>query len=377
MVTADFVTGGFLADPISSFPDVFGPGSFLGGKDGVGWMNAFPYALPNLFSGVFILISAMSIVLGLDETHEALRNKPDYGRKVGRYLTKRILRRKHDHYEYTRLDDEHEDTELQPTVSRASTGSSNVFPRSTVELEGQSRQVRASPSTAKIKSPFRQLLTKNILITLTSHHLLALHVSSFNALVFLLLPAPHSPNQDYHFPSLFFSGGVGLSQSRVGLAMAILGVIGLPLQILLYPPLTQKLGTLPGYRMFLPFSILAYVAIPFLVLLPKSPSWTVWLSLSLVLASQVLSRTFALTGTVILINNSSPGAHVLGSLHGVAQSASSAARMLGPTVFGYLLGLGFQNNFVGGVWWLMAIIAAINWALLFFIYEGDGKGGRA
>lgn len=49
-------------------------------------MNTFPYALPNLFSGIFILISAMSVVFGLDETHEALRHKPDYGRKIGRHV---------------------------------------------------------------------------------------------------------------------------------------------------------------------------------------------------------------------------------------------------------------------------------------------------
>lgn len=338
-------------------------------------MNAFPYALPNLFSGIFILISAMSVVFGLDETHEALRHKPDYGRKIGRRIANIVCWRKHDTYEYTQL--HADETELQPTPITPTTGSSNVFPRSTVDPERQMSEAISAPTTNNSRSPFRQILRKNILITLTSHHLLAFHVSTFNALIFLLLPAPHSPNRDHHFPSLFFSGGLGLSQSRVGLAMAILGVIGLPLQILLYPPLTQRLGTLPSYRLFLPFSILAYVSVPFLVLLPESPAWLVWALLSLVLASQVLSRTFALTGTVILVNNSSPGPSVLGTIHGVAQSASSAARMLGPTLGGMLLGLGFRTNFVGGVWWLMAIIAAINWTLLFFIHEGDGKGGKA
>lgn len=159
--------------------------------------------------------------------------------------------------------------------------------------------------------------------------------------------------------------------------MAILGTIGLPLQLLLYPPLTLRLGTLPSYRLFLPFSVLAYTALPFLVLLQVNPAWRVWVLLATVLASQVLSRTFALTGTVILVNNSSPSREVLGTVHGVAQSVSSAARMLGPTVGGWLLGVGMRNNFVGGVWWGMAIVAAVNWGLLWFVFEGDGKGGRA
>lgn len=372
--------GGFLADPITSFPDTFGPGSSLGGKNGVGWMNAFPYALPNLFSGIFILISAMSVVFGLNETHEALRDKPDYGRKIGKFVTNLICRRRNSNHEYAQLATD--ETELQPTRrSTRSNSGSTVFPRSVpnpdVEQQSASPSPTVSTPTKSTKSPFRAILTKNVLLTLISHHLLALHVSSFNALVFLLLPAPHNANTDAHFPTLRFTGGLGLSQSRVGLAMAILGIIGLPLQILVYPPTTTRLGTLPSYRLFLPFSILAYTALPFLVLLPMHPTWRVWILLAAVLASQVLSRTFALTGTVILVNNSSPGPSTLGTIHGVAQSVSSAARMLGPTIGGWLLGLGLKGNFVGGVWWGMAGIAAFNWALLFLIHEGDGRGGKA
>ncbi|KAK5329178.1 hypothetical protein LTR70_000675 [Exophiala xenobiotica] len=369
------ILGGFLADPVNAFPNVFGPGSTLGGKNGVGWMTAYPYGLPNLFSGIFILISAMSVVFGLDETHEALRHKPDYGRKIGKLITRILCRQQRSTDGYSRV--AADETELQPTPTTPSTPGQHVYPRSVPDPEQQAQTPTTPPKTTPQTSPFRAILTKNVLLTLAAHHLLAFHVSSFNALVFLLLPAPHSPNTTHHFPSLHWTGGLGLTQEKVGLAMAILGIIGLPLQIFLYPPLNTKLGTLPGYRTFLPFSILAYIALPFLVLLPERPAWLVWVLLSLVLASQVLSRTFALTGTVILVNNSSPGRGALGTVHGVAQSASSAARMLGPTLGGWLLGLGLSGNFVGVVWWLMAVVAGVNWGLLFLIYEGDGRGGRA
>ena len=339
-------------------------------------MTNYPYSLPNLFSGIFILISALCVVFGLDETHEALQHKRDYGRLIGKKISRLCLRRGRDTTGYTEL--AIHDTELQPVTRTLSASGSTVFPRSVpnaqVQLPVPNTPSKVNSNTSQ--SPFRRILQKNVLLTLASHHLLAFHVSSFNALIFLLLPAPHSPNNDYHFPSIRFSGGLGLSQEKVGLAMAILGVIGLPLQILIYPPLTAKLGTLPGYRLFLPFSILAYISLPFLVLVPERPVWLVWILLSIVLASQVLSRTFALTGTVILVNNSSPDRSTLGTVHGVAQSASSAARMLGPTVGGALLGLGLKNNFVGGVWFGMAVVAAGNWLLLFLIYEGDGTGGK-
>ena len=72
------IIGGILADPVQSYPGIFGPGSFLGGKDGVWWMQQWPYALPNLFSAFIILSATTGILLGLEEVcthfHSTLQN---------------------------------------------------------------------------------------------------------------------------------------------------------------------------------------------------------------------------------------------------------------------------------------------------------------
>jgi len=60
-------TGGFLAEPVTSWPGVFGPGSLLGGTTGVQWMINYPYALPNLISACFLITSGIIVVLGLEE----------------------------------------------------------------------------------------------------------------------------------------------------------------------------------------------------------------------------------------------------------------------------------------------------------------------
>lgn len=61
------ILGGSLADPANSFPQLFGPGSLLGGKDGVWWMQHWPYALPNILSAIFIFMSFLAVFFGLDE----------------------------------------------------------------------------------------------------------------------------------------------------------------------------------------------------------------------------------------------------------------------------------------------------------------------
>jgi MFS family permease len=366
------IMGGFLADPISSFPGVFGPGSSLGGKDGVGWMKAFPYALPNIISACILGSAVIGVVLSLDETHIVKRHKPDYGRRLGKTLA-RVIFGKKDTHEYSRLRTDDTEIEIPDTPLTPLTPHT---PNQTQSLPNT--PTRKKDEVSIQRPPMRSILTRNVLLTLLTHHLLALHVSTFNALIFILLPAPISPNKSAHLPFLF-TGGLGLTTEQVGLATAIIGVIGLPLQLLLYPRLQDRLGTLTSYRIFLPMSIFAYAFIPFLSLLPSSslPKWLLWPFLTVVLGLQVLSRTFALPSTAILCNNSSPSPMALGTVHGLAQSISSGGRTMGPVVGGWVLGWGLRQNCVGAVWWGMAAIAFVNWGLIWTLYEGDGKGGRA
>jgi hypothetical protein len=353
--------GGFLADPVVSFPTIFGPDSLFGGRNGVGWMKTFPYALPNVVSSIFILMSALSIFLGLQETHPALKDKPDYGHRLGLWLYRTLFcRNSRDSYVYTQIDNEVEMQDLPVADDHLREDpESDVY--HTPEQSSDAHQPRPS---------YRAIFTKNVILTLSSHHLLALHLGAFNALIFLFLPAPRSDNVDALLP-LRFAGGLGLSSDRVGLATAIIGVIGLPLQLILYPMLNTKWGTVQCYRIMLPFSILAYLSIPFLALLPNKP-YFVWPSLTVVLALQVIARTFTLPGSTILVNNCTPHRSVLGTIHGFAQSVSSGARTVGPTVGGWALGFGLSQNCVGAVWWAMAGIAVLNWGLLWTIVEGDG-----
>ena len=334
----------------------------------MGWMTAFPYALPNVISAVFILAAAVLLILGLDETHAARRDKPDYGRKVGKFLTRVLFRRdKHENYQYSRLNNHMELQEVDSPL--------NPDPESSPTTQTMPTSTTNPPPWKKSPLTLRQIFTSNVILTLFNHHLLAMHISAFNALVFLFLPAPRSKNTNAHLP-FAFTGGLGLSSERVGLATAIIGVIGFPMQILMYPSLNAKLGTLPSYKWFLPFSAIAYCLMPYLALLPPK-NYIIWPCLTLVLSFQVISRTFALPSSTILVNNCTPHPSVLGTIHGFAQSVSSGARTLGPTLGGWGLGLGLGGNFVGGVWWVMAAISVCNWGILWFLQEGDAGAAAA
>lgn len=61
------ILGGSLADPVHNLPQLFGPGSLFGGKNGVWWMQQWPFAPPNVLSAIFLFASFMAVFFGLDE----------------------------------------------------------------------------------------------------------------------------------------------------------------------------------------------------------------------------------------------------------------------------------------------------------------------
>ncbi|KAK3503476.1 hypothetical protein B0T13DRAFT_486315 [Neurospora crassa] len=199
--------------------------------------------------------------------------------------------------------------------------------------------------------PFRRIFTRNVSFTLVANFLLAFHVGTFNSLWFVFLYPPvydptktaASPNALVRNPPFIFTGSLGLQPREVSTAMAILDVIGIGLQLGLYPCLSARLGTVRSWHLFLLFLPITYFLVPYLSLVPSSspPSTpkdgiAVWVAMAGVLALQVAGRTFVLPAQTILVNNCTPHPGVLGTVHGIGQSVSSFAITLGPMLCGLL-----------------------------------------
>ncbi|KAI0540594.1 major facilitator superfamily domain-containing protein [Xylaria digitata] len=360
------ILGGVLSDPANSYPDVFGNVEFF---------KKFPYATPNIVSAVFLGTALLLCWLMLEETHDSLSDKRDVGLIIGRKV-KRIFRRDGSSIAYTPLHSRNTsisatDYELSPDT-----------PRNSAEVASKRPTTRQRYVN---RLPFRRILTRNVSFTLVSHFFLAFHVGTFNSLWFVFLstpvynPAdPDPPGFKPHLP-FRFTGGLGLPPRSVGLAMAFLGVIGILLQLFLYPRLSARLGILRSWRTFLFFFPVTYLVLPFLSVVPSStepPSQktglAIWTAIGGVLFVQVTARTFALPAQTILVNNCTPHPSVLGTVHGLGQSTSSLARTIGPVAGGWLYGLGLSHGLVGGVFWGMAGVAMAGVIFSFWVREGDG-----
>jgi hypothetical protein len=167
----------------------------------------------------------------------------------------------------------------------------------------------------------------------------------------------------------------------VGYAMAIMGITGITLQLLIYPPIHGRLGTLKCYRVFSLLFPLAYTISPFLAAIPAGDnnaaatttnSILLWLAITLVLLIHVMGRIFVMPASITLLNNCTPHPSTLGTVHGIGQTISAAFRTIGPVLAGYLYAVGNSNGVVGLVWWLMCVVAAVAWLVSLFVQEGSG-----
>ncbi|KAL3424253.1 major facilitator superfamily transporter [Phlyctema vagabunda] len=358
------VLGGLLANPASTYPKLF---------RGVAWLKKFPYAPPNLLNAFFLGSAACAVFFFLKETHETFSQDDDLGIRsrirIAAFV-RIVFRRRRPEQSYTQLNSD----DRRQSFDTLELQSSPVI----------SRPKKRPAPRYKNKLAFRSIFTYNVICTLIAHALLAFSQGTFQNIFFIFLSTPvYDPAKDKSNykpnPPISFTGGLGLSPVKVGFSMAILGAIGITLQLFLYPVINARLGTVRAWRIFLYLFPIVYAATPFLALIPSTtgpPSAKtgplLWIILTSFILVQVIARTFATPAAAILINNCSPHPSVLGTVHGMGQSASSAARTIGPALGGWLYGVGLDRGVVGAVFWALSCMAVLTVLASNFVKEGNG-----
>lgn len=233
--------------------------------------------------------------------------------------------------------------------------------------------------------PFRRIWTRNVVLTLITIAFYDFQLGAFSNLWALFLSTPRplgsdaSSGQSQPAPPSALSGGLGMPAPQVGLATSVLGILGMLLQVTLYPPINARLGTLRSFRWFLAGFPPTFLLAPFLAVLP---SWSsapepaggpfIWIGVVVVLLLQVTARTFTLPASIILLNNGSPHPSVLCTIHGIGQSVSASSRTLGPVVAGWWYGLGLDYGAVETGWWAVGLVSLLGFVSAMWIHEGSG-----
>ncbi|MBW0508959.1 hypothetical protein O181_048674 [Austropuccinia psidii MF-1] len=220
--------------------------------------------------------------------------------------------------------------------------------------------------TLKIVPPWRDFLVKPIVIRLTSYGLVAFENAAWLAIVPVFC---YTRIED---------GGLGLNLNQIGTILSSNGIVALFIQLLIFPPLQKKMGTVRLFRLVKPPVLFSFMSLPLIQLFTKkayneSGPYTqiAMISMILILGIKSISNMGVACAT-ILINDAAPNRASLGTINGLGQSFASLSRSIAPFLIGKLFSMSlakeshgfFQKNFV----WLFSFLIStlgvgITWAL--------------
>lgn len=199
---------------------------------------------------------------------------------------------------------------------------------------------------------------------------------AFSSVLPLFLSAPRLEREPYvqrrltQSISYALTGGLGMPATSVGLALTILGAVGLTVQLTVFPMVHSRLGTVRCFWLFSAFFPVGYAVMPVLTLL--SSKAVLWAGIFSTLSILVIARTFTLPATIVLLNNSSPHPSVLGTVHAIGQSVSAGFRTIGAIVGGSWYGIGLQNGSSSEAWWKVGVVAVFGFFAACLVTEGSG-----
>ncbi|TQN66985.1 putative membrane protein [Colletotrichum shisoi] len=333
--------------------------------DGSGLLTRYPYALPALLNASFLLVVLVTAVLFLEETSKLVRHRYDPGIALSSYILSRLqwLRRGRrtgrEEAQYAPLDA----TEEMAFLDEPEPPSPPLKPKSVARL------------------PTARIFTKNMVLVLLAAFIYEAHLGTASVAFPNLLVTPVSTREEeaQRVLPFFFGGGAGFTPLPLAVYSVMYGIFSIPLQMILYPRLSQSLGPLQVWRIFYLAYPLLYYAYPFAALVPSSsppPSGKTGVAIWAVIAPmQVL--TALLTSTVspsqtVLINAACPHPSALARTHSIAFFSSMATRAGSTALAGALLGYGTSHNLTGLVFWGCAAVAALGACLNPSLTEGTG-----
>lgn len=145
------------------------------------------------------------------------------------------------------------------------------------------------------------------------------------------------------------------------------------IQFLIFPPVARRFGVLNCLRVCTLTFPFVYILTPFTALLPTPLlQQSIMFALMLVKCWAVI---FAFPCSTILLTNSAVSLRILGTLNGVATSASALGRAVGPAVGGSTFSLGVDVGYVIIPWWTLATLAALGSIPAWWLVEMEGFGG--
>ncbi|GAA5892611.1 MFS transporter [Sporobolomyces salmoneus] len=341
--------GGYLSHPAERFPRFFDYPFFVEN----------PYVLPCLVGALFPFLGTLVGFFFLEETlkpSSALPIKPDRrsAKRHGRFVVATS----------TTVPAPPEQRRLLEEVEDPDSGYSTPAvqgSRDDLRAEITAEEMAAEGSGPVRPPPFKALFTKRVVAALTTYAFLALETVALDALLILFC---YSPTR---------IGGLGFRESDIGTALSLSGLSAVAFQLLLFPPLQKRFGTVKLYQGLMTMYPIVFALFPVMSAV-RHDRKAVWIVMVVFLLLKSIGN-MSYACNMLVVTDSAPSKRLLGTLNGTAQMCSSLMRSIGPTFASSFFALSVSHNLAGGllVFHFMIVLAVMAAASTLWLHEG----GRA
>ncbi|THY21847.1 MFS general substrate transporter [Aureobasidium pullulans] len=208
------------------------------------------------------------------------------------------------------------------------------------------------------------VFTKRVVMLIIALGIFTYHSMSYDHLLPIFFQDSRVESRAHGNKMNSMAGGLGLSIQDVGVVMSVNGLIALGVQAIIFPLAAAWLGV---WKLFIVTTVLhpiAYVVVPYLVLLPEE-----WLYPG-IYACLTIRNIFAILVypvILILLKEAAPAPSCLGKINGLAASTGAACRTLASPIAGILYGIGIEIDFTALAWWVSGAVAILGAIQVFFI----------
>ncbi|KAI8853718.1 major facilitator superfamily domain-containing protein, partial [Chytridium lagenaria] len=307
------VLGGFLSNPVTNFPSLFGKCVFL---------KENPYFLPCLISAIISMIGFVVGFFFFEET--SVRKDDDVEAKAPPTHAGEILR--------------------SETVNEGSSSGQtrdSVFTQIDVREEAEEEEVKVPKHKTNLKEP--------LIPFVAFYSILGYGMLSFQNII---------------FDETFSLWVVTPRRRDIGFCLSLMGCLTLFIQLIVYPYLSRFFSAVKLYQ----FAVLCYAFIfpifPAVSMFLANGSatarlWT-WPALLLNMACRHFCNVLAFTSVMIMINNSA-GKTKLGIVNGIGQTTAAFVRSIGPAVGGIMWAWSLTNHlsFPFNYWFVFFVLSTI------------------
>ncbi|GEQ67854.1 hypothetical protein JCM33374_g1520 [Metschnikowia sp. JCM 33374] len=324
----------------------------------------YPYALSNAAVSTFLLVSALSAFLFLEETHSGFTQRYDIGLATGDSII-HFLGLKTP----TRPWNIRQNTTTSPEINEATSlnAESVTSYASTLNNPEHIEVEEHIPFLAALGN--REIFSHQVLLSVVAFFTIMFHTLVHVQFTPVFLGGSFQRDQ-LSFP-WHIKGGLDWKTEDISTLLSTVGFLGCLIVLVIYPIMDRYIRTITGFRIACIMFPIAYFVVPYTIFMtpgynPDLPSWvyeTVLYSSSMI---EIIGSALAFPQVTILIYRATKPKH-RALVNSTVMAASAFARFMAPMIWGSLTSFFEEKGLAQIPWNLLALIGAFSVYLSFKI----------